>query len=80
MTTTPILAMPNFNEPFTIETNASEDGTGVVLTQQGSPIAFMSWALGVIKRSWSIYVKEILAILQALRTWWPYLHGREFLI
>jgi hypothetical protein len=31
MTTTLILAMPNFNEAFTMETNASGDGIGVVL-------------------------------------------------
>uniref|UniRef100_A0A6N2MMB5 Integrase catalytic domain-containing protein n=1 Tax=Salix viminalis TaxID=40686 RepID=A0A6N2MMB5_SALVM len=62
MTTTPILAMPNFKEPFTIETDASGDGIGAVLTQQGRPIAYMSRALGVTKRTWSIYAKEMLAI------------------
>jgi hypothetical protein len=41
MTTTPILVMPNFNDSFTIEVNASGDGIGVVLSQQGNPIAFM---------------------------------------
>ena len=51
MTTTPILAMPNFNEPFTVETNASREGIGTILTQQGRPIAFMSRALGAAKRS-----------------------------
>ncbi|KAL6329661.1 hypothetical protein AAG906_026392 [Vitis piasezkii] len=65
MTTTPILAMPNFNEPFTVETSASREGIDAVLTQQGRPIAFMSQALGVAKRSWSTYAKEMLAILQA---------------
>ncbi|KAL9448142.1 hypothetical protein AB3S75_015587 [Citrus x aurantiifolia] len=80
MTTTPILAMPNFNETFTIETNTSRDGIGAVLTQQGRPIAFMSWALGVTKRTLSIYAKEMLAILQAVRTWRLYLLGRKFFI
>ncbi|RVW63028.1 Retrovirus-related Pol polyprotein from transposon 17.6 [Vitis vinifera] len=53
MTSTPTLAMPNFNEPLIIESDASGDGIGVVLTQQGKPIAFMSRALGVSKRSWT---------------------------
>ena len=42
MTTTPILAMPNFNKAFTIETDASGDGIGAVLVQQGKPVAYMS--------------------------------------
>jgi hypothetical protein len=51
MTTTSILAMPNFNETFTVETDASGDGIGAILQQQGKPIAFMSRALGVSKKS-----------------------------
>ncbi|RVW61740.1 hypothetical protein CK203_065070 [Vitis vinifera] len=42
MTSIPTLAMPNFNEPFFIEFDASSAGIGAVLTQQGRPIAFMS--------------------------------------
>lgn len=42
MTTTPVLALPNFNIPFTVETNASSSGMGVVLMQCGHPIAFFS--------------------------------------
>ena len=80
MTSTPTLAMPNFNEPFVIEFDASGDGIGVVLTQQGKPIAFMSRALGVSKRSWSIYAREMLAIVHAIQTWRPYLLGQKFYI
>jgi len=80
MTTIPILAMSNFNESFTIETDASGEGIGAVLTQQGKPIAFLSRALEVAKLSWSIYAKEMLAILQAIRTWRPYLLGKKFFI
>ena len=47
MTSTPTLAMPNFEEPFTIEIDAFGDGIGIVLIQQGCPIAYMSHALGV---------------------------------
>jgi len=43
--------MPNFNDSFTIETNASGEGIGAVMSQQGKPVAFMSWALGVTKLS-----------------------------
>ena len=80
MSTTPTLAMPNFEEPFTIETDASGEGIGVVLTQKGQPIAFLSRALGVYKRSWSVYAKEMLAIIYAIQTWRSYLLGRKFYI
>ena len=59
MTTTPTLVMPNFNEPFVIEFDASCDGIDAILSQQEKPIAFMSRALGLAKKSWSTYVKDV---------------------
>ena len=80
MTSIPILAMPNFNEPFIIESDASDASIGAVLTQQNRPIAFMSRALGTSKLSWSTYAKEMLAIIEAIRIWRPYLMGQKFYI
>lgn len=51
MISTPTLVMPNFDAPFVIESDASSNGIGAVLTQQGRPIPFMSRALGVTKKS-----------------------------
>lgn len=67
MTSTPTLVMPDFNNIFIIETDASGDGIGAMLQQQGKPIAFMSQALGVAKKSWSTYTIEMLAIVEAIR-------------
>ncbi|KAA8544712.1 hypothetical protein F0562_019441 [Nyssa sinensis] len=80
MTTTPVLAMPNFQEAFIIETDTSGDGIGAFLTQGGRPIAYMSCALGITKKSWSVYAKEMLAILEAFRLWRPYILGSKFYI
>jgi len=55
MKTTPMLAMPNFKDVFTVKTDASRDGIGAILTQQGKPVAFMIRALGMAKQSWSTY-------------------------
>ncbi|GJX75666.1 reverse transcriptase [Tanacetum coccineum] len=42
LTVAPILALPNFNKPFIVETDALGVGLGVVLKQEGYPIAYMN--------------------------------------
>lgn len=79
-TTTPTLALPNFSKPFVIETDASGDGIGAILSQDARPIALMSISLGEAKKSWSTYAREMLAIIVAIRTWRPYILWRRFTI
>lgn len=80
MTTTPTLAMPDFNDSFTIETDASRDGIGVFYRNKTNLFVFMSRALGVMKKTWSTYAKEMLAIVEVIRLWRPYILGRKFFI
>ena len=46
MTRTPVLVLPDFQQSFTMETDACQDGIGAVLMQRGQPIAYLSKALG----------------------------------
>lgn len=80
MTITLTLAMPTFNESFIIEIDASGDGIEALRTQQDRPIAFISRALRVTKQAWSIYTREMQAIMEEIWTWRPYLLGRNFFI
>jgi hypothetical protein len=80
MSTPPVLILPNFSLPFTLETDASGTGLGAVLMQKGQPIAYLSKALGPKAAAMSIYEKEGLAILEALRKWRHYLLGNQLII
>ena len=73
MVTTPVLALLDFTDTFIVETDAFNYGIGAVLSQKGWPIAYLSKALGPSKRAWSIYSKEMLAIMEAVKLWRPYL-------
>jgi hypothetical protein len=80
MTTTPVLGLPNFSEVFVLETDASDKGIGAVLAQNGKLLVYMSKAIGPRQRGWSVYSKEMLAIIEAIRLWRPYLLGHRFQI
>ena len=51
-----------------------------MLVQEGRPVAFMSKALGPMKRVWGAYARELLAVVHAVKVWRPYLMGRKFMI
>ena len=80
LVTTPVLAIPDFTKQFILETDASNQGIGAVLQQQGHPIAFLSKPLGPKNSGLSTYEKEHLAILLAVEHWRPYLQHAEFII
>lgn len=72
--------MPNFEKPFQLQTDASDNGVGAVLLQEGHPIAFVNKSLGPKTRGLSTYEKEYLAILVDVDQWRLYLQHAEFVI
>jgi hypothetical protein len=78
MSTTLVLALPDFSLPFVVETDACDEGLQAVLMQQGRPIAFLSKALGIKNKQLSIYKKEFLALIMVVYKWRPNLQRTEF--
>eukprot|EP00253_Pinus_taeda_P034573 PITA_34573 len=66
MSNCPVLALLDFTQPFVLECDASGEGIGAMLMQGGHSITFESRKLLPHERLYSIYDKEMLAIMHAL--------------
>lgn len=80
MASTPMLALPDFNKTFILETDACYTGVGVVLMQEGRPIAYLRKVLANRHLGLSTYEKELMAIIMAVQKWRYYLLGNKLVI
>lgn len=76
----PVLRLPNFTEPFYVETYASGTAIGAVLLQQGYPLAYFSRKLCPKLQKPFAYIRELYAITSAVGKWRQYLLGTKFCI
>ena len=78
-TTAPIVAFPDIDKQFRLETDASEFTTGAVLSilkdDKWHPVAYSSHSMSPKERSYSIADKEMLSVIRSLEEWRHYLEG-----
>ena len=81
LTTAPILAYPNPNDEYILDTDASRDGIGGVLSQvqdgQERVIAYGSKVLSKAERNYCVTRRELLAVVTYLKHFKQYLYGRH---
>jgi hypothetical protein len=80
MSTCPVLALPDFGQPFTVECDASREGIGAVLMQNRNPLVYESQNVRALELLYTTYDKEMLVIMHALAKFDQYLVGAKFVV
>ena len=83
--TPPVLKVAEANKQYVLQTDASEQGLGAVLSQleengEEHPVAFASRKLLPREKNYSVVEKECLAIVWSLQMFHMYLYGQRFVI
>jgi hypothetical protein len=77
LTTTPILTMPNMEKPFSIYCDASGQGLGCVLKQDGHVVAYASRQLRKYEEKYPTHDLELATMVHALKIWRHYNIGKR---
>ena len=84
LTSAPILAMPTESDRMILDTDASNEAIGAILSQvQGEHervIAYASRRLSPAERNYCITRRELLAVVAFIKQFRPYLLGRRFTV
>ena len=81
----PILAFPDFEKPFIVDTDACSSDIGAVLFQLDSdnvehPVVFISRSLSPAEHNYTVTRLKLLAVAWACQTLRPYLLCQKFLL
>ncbi|GFV29249.1 retrovirus-related Pol polyprotein from transposon 412 [Trichonephila clavipes] len=84
LTSSPILIYPQPDKPFILDTDASNESVGAVLSQEidghERVVAYWSKSLSKPERNYCVTRKELLAIVKAIEHFHHYIYGQKFLL
>ena len=83
MVSAPILCYPRQDGDYTLDTDASDESVGAVLSQtqpdgREGVVSYFSKALNGAERNYCTTRKELLAVVRSVKHFRPYLYGRRF--
>ncbi|XP_076448667.1 uncharacterized protein LOC143285290 [Babylonia areolata] len=80
----PVVRLADPEAPFILRTDASNEGLGAVLLQEGDglwqPVHYASRKLTSAERNYATVEQECLAVVWAVDKFEPYLYGRHFVL
>jgi hypothetical protein len=76
----PALQLPNFDDAFIVNCDASGTRFDVVLHQDNGPIAFYSRPIAPQHAKLAAYERELIGLVKAVRHWRPYFWARSFVV
>ena len=80
LTKAPVLTQPTFGKEYVIFNDASLNGFGCVLMQEGKVVAYASRQLKPHEKNYPTNDLKLVAIVFALKIWRHYLYGEKCLI
>ena len=72
-----MLVQPESGKEFVVYSDASRNGLGCVLMQEGKVVAYASRQLKSHERNYPTHDLELAAIVFALKIWRHYLYGEK---
>jgi hypothetical protein len=77
LTTAPVLTLPDQSKRFIVFCDASRDGLGCILMQEGRVIAYASQQLRRHRLNYPTHDLELAIVVYALKIWRHYLCGQR---
>ena len=74
------LAFPDFEQPFDLYTDASDQQLGATLVQNGNPLGLYTWKLNSAQLNYTVGEKELLGIIEGLKAFQGVIRDQELTV